>query len=220
MPGSGRHRPDEVRRLLERAAQIQADDEGAAAGEVTTAELEAAAEQAGISSSALRRALAEARGVNLEAARRHRETRRFGSRIEHRLHVAAPAPEGVVDRIWDIAIRERGDLGAVEQVGNSRVWRPRRDRGDGFEVGVRTGADATEVWIHREARGSPGRGWIILLALAAGFVLGFRSMAGLFMGAVFAGGWLWFDRRRALQRSERRLARIADAIEAELVESR
>lgn len=200
---------EEARRILERAAQLHAEDEGRAS-DVSTSDLAAAAEQAGISSSALVRAMAEVRGLKATPTR---ERRRTATGVEARLLLNVPISDAELDRVWDVAIRHHG-LGDIEAQGNTKVWRPRQGRAR-VELAVRQGDASTEVCLRGEHLGG-ALGWWPLAALGIGFAAGVRHPLGLaaLLAVLLAGRYLrQAQRRRALSE---RLERQLDAVEAEL----
>jgi len=212
MTGSGRYSADEARRVLERAARIQAEDDGGRGGDLTTADLTQAADQAGISSSALLRAIAEERGLESGVQRDRRISR---SGVEQRVHLPVPVSEAALDRAWDVVVKERGDLGHVHEVGNSRIWHPRHDSSDGFEVGVRRGDASTDVWIRRK-NPTLSQGWLPFAVLGGLFAMGFRTPSLLLLGAALFFGIRWIVRARAARSIGDELDRLAREIEAEI----
>lgn len=212
MSSGRRYRPEEAERVLERAARIQAERELAHTDEVTTADLTTAAEQAGISSSALLAALAEERGLQTEPVRQ--KVRRAGG-VEVRLQLPTAISEAAVDRAWDVAIRERKELGYVERLGNSRVWRPKAHRSDGFELGVRRGDVSTDVWVRRRVR-SLEQSWLPWVALGSLFAMGLRNPLSILMGAALFLAVRWGVRALAARRLEGELERLVEEIEAEV----
>lgn len=211
MTGEGRPRrfgPDEARNILERAAQIQADEDEHV-DDVSTGDLSVAAEQAGISRGALIRAIAEARGL---AARPDREARCTREVVEARLRLDAPVSDAAVSRVWDTAIREHGGLGDIEVQGNTRVWRP-KSGGGGFEVGVRQGDASTEVWIRRPHR-LPIR-WLFIVGAVA--YLATKSVAlGLPVAALGAAA-VWIAWKQRQRQHAKALDRTLGEVEAELL---
>jgi hypothetical protein len=154
--------------------------------------------------------MAEERGPIAPLAREHRQGREG---MEIRIHRAAPLSEDGMKRVWDVAIRERGDLGQLETLGHSHVWRPRS--GPPIEVGVRRGADATDVWV-RGAAGEGGPRWLPWLVFGL-VVLGGARGSMMLIGAIVAFfGTRWLLRWRERRRAGAELERLAAAIEAEL----
>ena len=211
MSRPGQFGPDEARKILERAAQIQAEDEGRA-GDVSTGDLAAAAEQVGISNAALVRAIAEARGVESKPDRVHYQTR---AAVEARLHLHAPVTDAAVERVWDLVIREHGGLGEVEVQGNTKVWRP-KSGGDGVEVRVRQGEASTEVWL-REPNRALEQTWLPFAVLGGMFVAGLRNPISLLFGAVAFFTVRWLVRAWKGRQLSSELDRQLDQIEAELL---